>query len=207
MSVIERYRGRPGRVGRATWFVCLAVTLLLAASAPAGVRAQAREKCDVEYERAEAEYLEGRFDDAINALQSCLDREQLFRDEAVRVYRLMALAYLNKGDVEQARFAVVNLLSRDAAYEPDAVQDPPTYVSLVNLVQEQLAVNAPSPAEPEPAEGVDERPRRSWLTGPRQWLLVAGGAVVVGTAAALIFSGSDSPGGNTSPLPLPPAFP
>lgn len=172
--------------------------------------AQPRDKCTEEYARAESTYLEGNFDEAIRLLQTCLDREDLFEDEAVRVYRLMALVHVNRGDFDQAQLALVNLLGRSPGYEPDPVEDPPAYSALVRLVKEQLAAQQPlQPPLQEPPPEAEEAPaqaQRSWFSGPRRWLILVGGAAAAGTVAALVLSDGQQETG-PQPLPLPPALP
>jgi len=195
------------RRGLRVYFFC-AVVLTLVSLNLEQAHAQAGDKCSEEYAGAETHFLENQFDDAARLLQQCLDRESLLNDEAVRVYRLLALVFINLGDFDQARLAVANLLGRAPAYTPDPVQDPPTYMTLVGLVKEQLAIQTP---QPEPLqEAVDEEPartRRSWFSGNRRWLLLAGGAVLVGTATLLAFGSGTGGSVGTQPLPPPPALP
>ena len=98
--------------------------------------AQPRDKCAEERADAVNFYLEGQFDEAIRLLQACVVREELFVDEAVQVYRLMGLAYMNKSDMEQAQRAIYHLLQIVPNYEADPIQDPPSYMTLVALVRQ-----------------------------------------------------------------------
>lgn len=196
-------------------------TLLLLVVVPAAT-AQPRDKCLRERADAENFYLEGAFDEAIRLLQACLVREELFVDEAVQVYRLMGLAALNKGEVEQAQQTIRDLLQIVPAYEGDPIQDPPSYTTLVAVVRQEVAAEAAAedqqappeeqqapiaqpPVSPEAAtEDADvialdtptqpSQPRRSMST-PKTWLLATGGALVVFSAVALALGG----GSNSSP--------
>ena len=187
--------------------------------------AQPREKCAQEQADAENFYLEGQFDEAIRLLQACIVREELFVDEAVQVYRLMGLAAINKGDLEQAQQAIRDLLQIVPAYEADPIQDPPSYTTLVAVVRREVAVEAlpeeqqaPSEEQQTPSDSLHvtaeqpppgtpvviplipqhqpSRQRRS-ARGPKTWLLATGGAIVVITAVALALGGgsSSSPSG------------
>ena len=94
------------------------------------VHAQERQ-CEEEFRRADAVYLEGRFDDTIRLLRTCLDRATLFVEEAIPVYRLLAMAHLNQGENAEAQATIADLLVLAPDYEADPIQDPPSYVSLV----------------------------------------------------------------------------
>ncbi len=132
----------------------LGVTLLLGLSPEAW--AQTGEKCTPERTLAENNYLEGKFDEAVAALQVCLDREELSIEEAVKVYRLLGLVYLNSGDTDNAQQTMRELLAIDPSYQADAVQDPPSYAAMVDAVREEMA--AAAPVEEEPADPVTEVP-------------------------------------------------
>ncbi len=120
--------------------------------------AQTGEKCVEERTVAENRYLEGSFDEAVTLLQQCLDREELSVAEAVQVFRLMGLAYMNKGDQEQARQAIRNLLLSAPAYQADPVQDPPSYTTLVNDVRQALEAQALPEVTPETPVDEEEAP-------------------------------------------------
>ena len=138
--------------------VRLAVVLALGAivcwAMPHEAPAQSRSQCAGELMVAQNRYLDGRFDDAVTLLRECLDRETLSAEEAVRVYRLICLASLNKGDQEQARQAIRDLLRRAPDYQADPVQDPPSYARLVDGVRQEVAAQA-APEAPPVAEEED----------------------------------------------------
>jgi hypothetical protein len=75
-------------------------------------------------------------------------------EEAVPVYRLLAMAHLQAGDSTAAKQALLRLLVRDSAYEPDYVEDPPPYRALVDDVKR--ALDLPSAAEARCDPEVDE---------------------------------------------------
>ena len=119
--------------------ILLAMVLLIVCP---DANAQPRDKCALERADAEQAYFEGQFDEAIRLLQACLVREELFVDEAVQVYRLMGLAAMNKGDMDQARQAIRDVLQLVPAYEGDPIQDPPSYTTLVAVVRQEVAAEA-----------------------------------------------------------------
>jgi hypothetical protein len=206
-----------------------AVALCLLLSVRASVAfAQTPDACTRALAEAEAQYLEGRFDDVLGRLADCLHRSDLARVDAVRAYRLAALAHLMQGNLDDARLSVVQLLGRDPAYEPDPVADLPSYTALVRLVKEQLSAR---PAPPTEEPGPDEQPvveappssqepaspaypiilsrqRRSWFRANRGWLALAGGSIVAaGVATALVLLGGDGSDTGAVPLPFPPGTP
>ncbi len=166
--------------------------------------AQPRDKCPQERADAENFYLEGQFDEAIRLLHACVVREELFVDEAVQVYRLMGLAYMNKSDMEQAQRAIYDLLQIVPNYEADPIQDPPSYMTLVALVRQEVAAEAQqtpseqphvSPDQPQPQEVIPDvtpaqpLPQRRSRTSSKTWFLATGGAFVVVTAVVLALGG------------------
>ena len=180
----------------------LLATVLLNASAAA----QPRDKCVEERADAENFYLEGQFDEAIRLLQACVVREELFVDEAVQVYRLMGLAYMNKSDMEQAQRVIHDLLQIVPNYEADPIQDPPSYMTLVALVRQEVAAEAQqtpseqpqvSPDQPQPrteevipvVTQTQPLPQRWSRTSAKTWFLATGGAFVVVTAVVLALGG------------------
>lgn len=198
------------------WAV-LATVVLVASPDAVGQR---RDKCAQERADAENFYLEGEFDEAIRLLQACVVREALFVEEAVQVYRLLGLAWMNHGDMEQAQQAIRDLLKIVPAYEADPIQDPPSYTTLVAVVRQEMAAEAvpeaqapleeqqapldqpqvlPEQPQPRVEESVvipllpqNQPARRRSISTPKTWLLATGGAFVVVTAVALALGGGSS---------------
>ena len=162
----------------------------------------AQRRCDT-FPEAEARYLEGDFVQAIELVSECLN-QGLAGEEAVRPYRLLTLAYINQGELEQAKLTLVKLLGQAPGYEPDPVEDPPSYTALFNVVKQQLqlAAIAMPPDEAAPAP----RRKRSWLASPVTWITIGGGALVT-TVVVYILSGGNASGEQRQPLPLPPGLP
>lgn len=145
--------------------VVQAVLMLVLLGVPFEARGQDA-ACTSAIEEAESQYQSGNFDVAIRQLYECLIQEEVSQENVIAGHRLLALAYLRKDDLDNARLTIVRLLGQAPEYTPDAVQNPPAYVSLVQNVKDQLQVQ--SEAAPEPERRVE--PRR---TGE---LLVEGGA-------------------------------
>lgn len=96
-------------------------------------------RCDREMAEAQIHYDEGTLSQTIGALEECLARSEISTAEVVRAHRMLALTHLRLGALEDAREAVVALLSRAPDYEADPVRDIPAYASLVGIVRKQLA--------------------------------------------------------------------
>ncbi|NBB85469.1 MAG: hypothetical protein GVY12_04500 [Bacteroidetes bacterium] len=159
--------------------------------------------CVDAFAASEEAYFDGRFAEANELLSECLNRDDLPDALLVEMARLSALAYINLGNLDQARRVVIRLLNVDPTYEPDEVQDPPSYVSLVSTVQRQLQMGTLDVATAEEDRG-----------GGRTWLAILGGAVLAGaaTSAVLLLGGGGDGGGNgppggPEPLPEPPRLP
>lgn len=117
-------------------------------------RGFATRTCGDELRAARAEYQEGAYAAAIRLASECLQRAYVTPNEAVDAYRMLALAHLKRNDLAAARTEIVNLLGADPDYEPDHVEEPPVFVSMVSLVRHQLQLDRPSM----PVEKVRPRP-------------------------------------------------
>jgi len=180
-----------GAYARLSFF---AVVALLACT-PRTAAAQAANVCGEVIEEAETSYVEGRFDEAIQLLLTCLDGPDVETAQAITAYRLLALALIRKDELAEARAAIVQLFDIYPEYEADPIIDPPAYTALVDIVKQQVR----------PVSEVDEPPpEQSWFRSNMRWL-VSGGAVVVGGVLAAVLIGGDGSGSDT--LPPPPTVP
>lgn len=190
----------------AALMVCCA---LVAATAGNRAFAQTTNGCAEALEIAERHYVEGRFDDVIATLATCLERDDVLLTEVVAAYRLTALAQIRRGEVEEARLSVIELLSRDPEYEADPIRDIPSYVALVRLAKQELQLNAEPPLAGEETMPENEAPpSRSWFRSNRGWLIGGGSVALIGIVTAVaVSSGGGGGGGDSSALPGPPSLP
>jgi tetratricopeptide (TPR) repeat protein len=122
------------------------LVVAMAVGMPLRAGAQPEAQCDREMQAAEAQYLEGRFEETISLVSACLDKPGLPDAEAVQAYRMLALANLNRGDLGAARMAIAKLLRIDPGYVPEAVLEPPSqaysysFAGLVISIKQQMNV-------------------------------------------------------------------
>ncbi len=117
--------------------------LLLALLASFALPAAAQ-RCDTALADADEQYRAGYFDDVIERLSDCLDRNAFSSEERRRAYRLLGLSYIGKDREEEARAAVRSLLEIAPDYQPDPAIDPPPFVDLVREMNRPI----PPPADP-----------------------------------------------------------
>jgi len=170
--------------------------------------APAQDDCQAKLQKAEEEFTNARFDEAIALLTGCLEKNAFASPaDKQRAYRLLGLSYLGKDYIEQAKSAINKLLDLMPLYKPDPEQDPPAYIQIFEKVKsEREQREAGTSGKKEPTKEV--KPKKG---SSAKWLLIGGGVVVAGVGAAVALGG----GGGTSappvvpptPLPTPPPLP
>lgn len=169
--------------------------------------AQAPARCNEALADAEAQYIDRRFDDVITTLAECLDRDDVLVTVAVEAYRLVALAYIQKDEADEARLAIRQLLNRMPSYEPDPIRDIPAYVALVHLARRDLELPATATRMAADTAQVanPEEGRRSWFRSTKGWLITGGSAALAGVVMVLMMDAGES--SEPATLPMPPALP
>ncbi len=125
----------------------------------------------------------GRFASTIGLLRPCLPNGFTPKDQRVSAYRLMALSYVARDSLQEARRSVRMLLKADGRFKPDPQTDPRVFTDLVS----------------------DLKPRwYTWLWRGNAWYHWAGRTVVVGSVAALPFLLRNE---EVPDLPAPPVYP
>lgn len=112
------------------WGTALALVFLFGT---ASARAQTTD-CAAAYAEAEARYVERAFAAVVSSLAPCLDGSRA----TIPAYRLVALSELRQGRIVDAKLTVLRMLTLSPAYRPDRIQDPPTYVALVETVRDEI---------------------------------------------------------------------
>ncbi|MEM1118178.1 MAG: hypothetical protein AAF845_00015 [Bacteroidota bacterium] len=115
------------------WGLALGIVLFGAAS----VRAQPVD-CASAYAEAETRYVERAFSAVVSSLAPCLDGTRA----TIPAYRLVALAELRQGLIVDAKLTILRMLTLSPTYRANRIQDPPTYVALVETVRDEIAAFA-----------------------------------------------------------------
>jgi tetratricopeptide (TPR) repeat protein len=86
-----------------------------------------QDTCSEILTQAEQNYFEGRFDDTISLVKSCLSNGRLDQSELVRAYKILAQAYLAKNYPEAAGKIISKILEINPNYSPTIENEPPPY--------------------------------------------------------------------------------
>jgi len=189
----------------------LGMLLLSALVAGTPARGQAAQVCEQALSAAEEQYLDAEYNEALRLVSACLNQDDIPQQQAVSAYRLLALIHLKQDELEQARAAVVNLLGIDPTYTADPVNSPPAYVSLVSIVQRDLAGRREDEATADTAGAAPDR--TPFFRRTSTWVTIGGILVGSGVATVVALQGSGEEGGNEPPptgpgsLPIPPGTP
>lgn len=183
--------------------VLVAIGLTIGAAATPVMAQNQQVPCEAAINQAESAYLNGNFQEAINQVSLCLDRQDATEDQVVAANRLLSLSHLRLNELQQARAAIVNIFGVRPGYDADPVEDPPEYVSLVSIVRQEVQPEVP------PAEGDAEDDRTPFFRRTSTWLSLIGSVAVGGVVTFLTLGqgGDDGGGGEpppTGPDPLPP---
>ena len=119
----------------------LFLVLLICCLPTATVYAQA-ESCQATLQQAEQAYNLGDFDETIRLVDTCLDNTSVSEAERQFGFRLKGLSYIGKGLETDARAAVRRLLELVPSFQADPVQDPPTFITLIEEVKQEMGVPA-----------------------------------------------------------------
>ena len=71
---------------------------------------QDQAKCEEEINKAQKEYYDGRFDEAIDLIKICLKKDELSKNERGKAYKILAQALLAKGFTSQAKQVIKKIL-------------------------------------------------------------------------------------------------
>lgn len=112
-----------------------ALAVLTALAAPRPAVAQSEARCAAELELVAKSYAEGLFDDALDALDACLEKGPR-RNEKIQAARWRAKALLAADDKDAARHAIEELLLLSPSFAPDPTTgDSPRFIRLVEEVK------------------------------------------------------------------------
>ncbi len=106
--------------------------------------------------QAESYYDIGRFNEAISAVQACLDKKAFNYNEKIQAYRLLAMSYLAVDSSVNADANIEKLLMLKDNFEAD-VRDPDRFRLQVLYIRQQLRANLISSVSKK-AENIDLAP-------------------------------------------------
>lgn len=188
------------------------ILILLLVLTPVGenfgiIFAQSQNECEEELKTAQKKMETGKFDEAIELITQCLNKEGISNETKKQAYRLLGLTYIAKDYLGEARSAVSKLLDVVPNYTPDPDQDPPSFV---DIVEEQIAERSQPIKQPDVrSTSVDDE--KSEESDKSLWWWIGGGAVVALVAVIVLAAGGgDDEGGGDPPatsLPNPPDLP
>ncbi len=191
------------------------------------IHSWAQEKCETALADAEKQYNDGRLDDVMKTLESCLP-VGLKNEDKSKAYRLLGLTYMAKDYLEQAKQSIQKLLELAPNWQPDPDQDPPPFTRMVEEVRKEMKEEQKEAVPEKPVEQPQEKPieiekpREEPVTVPAQpqkrgskkflWIGIGAAALSGGLIAAFAGGGG---GGNGGPpitggpdrLPDPPGGP
>ena len=126
--------------------------------------AQQGNNCREELDEANALYTVGRFDETIVLIDQCLEKTGIPDADQRFAYRLKGLSYIGKGLEGDARASIRLLLTLVPNYEPDPIQDPPDFVSLVQELKDEMGISNSSNRVTYSAGSRTNSPDRSGFT-------------------------------------------
>ena len=141
--------------------------------------------------RAEQNYFEGRFDETISLVKSCLSQGNPDQSSLFRAYKILAQAYLAKNNPEAANKIVSKILEINPDYNPTIETDPPPFVELVNSIRQEKLQK----------EIAGQEEDNKWL-----WIGAAGVATV-GIITIIVLSTDRDEEVEPKVLPAPPSWP
>ncbi len=154
------------------------------------------DSCRNAVEQAQTLYYEGTFDEAIQMIRPCLEKNVSDDSLKLNAYKILTQAVQAKGNVSAAKRIARSLLEQFPDYRPTIDQEPPQFVELIEEEREKTL-----PKTIEQKKGIKK------AGGWNHWYWIgAGGAAVIGTGIYLFLQGDDK-SDEQNALPLPPDWP
>jgi hypothetical protein len=173
--------------------IILPIFLIITFIVPDKLLKAQQTECSKILDKAQNLYLEGKFDESVNLIQSCTASKQLTKAEKRQVYKIMSQIELARGDQDKAKENIRLLLQIDPDFQPTIEQETPTYVQLVESVRQEIITEKNNVV-------VKQESRTRSIS---KWWYYSAGVVVVGTAY-ILFNGDDKK--KDKPLDTPPPW-
>ncbi len=140
---------------------------------------------------AKESYYEGKFEEAIELINQCLQDSSLTWRHKIHAYTILTRSLLAKNDLENAKKSMVKILELDRTYWPTIEEETPQYVRLFSEVKKEQ-------------QQLEVKPVKS---GIHKWIWIGAGGIAAVTFIAVISGGSGESDTQSSTLPEPPNFP
>lgn len=185
-------------------FLLLSTALLFFLSQPAAAQLRAAYACEQVTAKAEDQFFNAAFDDAIETLNQCLkaeaaEGETLLDAEKAEIYVLLARVYFADQQQAEAADALNRLYQLKPAYEM-APSLPPPFLEFAADIQEINSDEEVLDQQLLPAPPIAEERKLN----NRRWLLIGGSGLFAVTAVAIMSSGRSSTENVFPPAPGPP---
>ena len=100
--------------------------------------AQTKDQCNEQLIIAEKEYLSGKYTEAIELINQCLNKANLIDLEKEKAYKLLSLVYISMDSLNEANNAVKNLLITNPNFKAVPDRDPQTLQIFIDYIAQTL---------------------------------------------------------------------
>ena len=191
-------------------FLVFCIIILPLSNRPINVLyAQNQSNCEKLVKDAEVFYKDGLFEQAIELLTECLNKDNISKDIKMEAYRLLGLTYLAIDYRNEARTAINKLLDLVPNYKIDP-KDPPPLVTLIESERKKRESLEETKKEEIKIQTEQKEAEKKEEEGTSIWWYIGGGVLVVVAIIILLSGGSDNgppPDDTEDNLPDPPDLP
>jgi tetratricopeptide (TPR) repeat protein len=100
--------------------------------------AQTNDQCTEQLILAEKEYFSGKYAEAIELINQCLDKTNLIDFEKEKAYKILSLVYISMDSINEANNAVKNLLITNPNFKAVPDRDPQTLQIFIDYIAQTL---------------------------------------------------------------------
>lgn len=104
----------------------------------ASAYAQTKDQCTEQLNLAEKEYLSGKYTEAIELINQCLDKANLIDLEKEKAYRILSIVYISMDSINEANNTVKNLLITNPNFKTVPDRDPQTLQIFIDNIAQTL---------------------------------------------------------------------
>ena len=118
--------------------ILLVLSIAIIIVSGTNLSAQTNEDCDSILVLAEGQYRLGYWNNAINLIQQCLQKQDISNIGKEKAYRLLGLIYIATELEKEAKEAIKNLLILAPNYQINSDEDPPQFQKLIQGISNSL---------------------------------------------------------------------